>query len=243
MARLRAWDSPDVEWGAFPVFPAVSTQIKARSEGLIERRLEAAQSLVVSKLAPGFDDECVEGLRRIVDEVAAGRRGALKFLVFDFAHHMTRDSEAGEGFGRLINAVANLVVKAPIVAVASVRADLTGADLDLALACNLIMAEAGRQFSFGADPTVSLATYGFLSQKIGFVRAEKLMEGGAVLDAEQMHDLLLVKTVMPDGAGFAGIEQQLTRSVRRHNSTYGIYRAQRITHPALTEVLDEARIA
>lgn len=242
MGRLRALDSLDADWGALPVFPALKPQAKSPSEGLIERRFEAAQSLVVSKLAPGFDDECVEGLRRIVDDVVAGRRGSIKFLVFDFAHHMTRDSEAGEGFGRLINAVANLVVNVPVVAVASVRADITGADLELALACNLMIAEASRQFLFGADPTVSLATYGFLSQKIGFVRAEQLMEG-AVLDAGEMRDLLLVKAVMPDGAGFAGIEQQLSRSVRRHNSTYGIYRAQRIAHPALSSMLDEARIA
>jgi enoyl-CoA hydratase/carnithine racemase len=243
MDRLEAWDAAETDWGAFPVFPLLRDQSKAPVRGLIERRLDAAQSLVVSKLAPGFDDDCVDGLRRIVDDVAAGRRGALKFLVFDFAHQMTRDSEAGEGFGRLINAVANLVLTAPVVAVASVRADMAGADLEMAMACNVIVAEASRRFSFAADPTVSLATYGFLSQKIGFVRAERLMEGGAMLDARAMSDLLLVKAVLPDGEGFAGIERHLARSVRRHNSTYGIYRAQRITHPFIPDAMDEALIA
>jgi enoyl-CoA hydratase/carnithine racemase len=243
MDRLQVWDFADGDWGAFPVFPALRDQPKSPARGLIERRLDAAQSLVISKLTPGFDDECVDSLRQILDDVTAGRRGSLKFLVFDFAHQMQRDSEAGEGFGRLINAVATLVLTVPVVAVASVRADMAGADLDMALACNLMVAEAGKRFSFAGDPTVSLAAYGFLSQKIGFVRAERLMESGAVLSAGEMSDLLLVKAVLPDGAGFTGIEQHLTRSIRRHNSAYGIYRAQRIAHPVLSDTLDEARIA
>ncbi|HUO23938.1 MAG TPA: hypothetical protein VMU59_15595 [Caulobacteraceae bacterium] len=244
MGRLQVLDSLDSDWwGPLPIFPALKAMPKSPVEGLIERRLGAAQGLMISKFAPGFDDECVEGLRRIVADVVAGRRGPVKYLVFDFAHQIERDSEAGEGFGQLINAVANLVLTAPMVTVASVRADLTGADLELALACNMIVAEAGRRFSFATDPTTSLATYGFLSQKIGFVRTERLMERGAVLDAREMSELLLVKAVLAEGSGVSGVEQHLARQLRRHNSAYGIYRAQRIAHPTISDDLDEARIA
>ena len=242
MDGFSGFDPVDYDLGVLPIFPALKAFGRSAVEGLIERRLDAHQSLVVTKLTAGFDDECVEGLRRIVADVAAGRRGQVKYLVFDFAHHMERDSEGGADFNRLVSEVANLVLNAPIVSVAAVRAHLSGADLELALACNVMVAEHGRRFSFAADPAVSLATYGFLSQKIGFVRAERLMEHQASLDCDQMHQLLLVKSIMEPSAGFGGIEQFLSRSVRRHNSAYGIYRAQRIAHPAICED-DTLRIA
>jgi hypothetical protein len=237
MDGFQAFDSYEYDAAVLPMLSSLRKAPAAPVEGLIERRLEAQQSLVVTKLAAGFDDACVERLGHIVEDVVAGRRGRIKYLVFDFAHHMERDSEGGQGFDQLIRAVADLVLDVPIVSVASVRADLSGADLELALACNVMVAEPGRRFSFAADPAVSLATYGFLSQKIGFVRAERLMERGASLDAVQMNELLLVKSLLEPNLGFAGLEQFLDRSVRRHNSTYGIYRAQRIAHPTLIQAL------
>ncbi len=106
----------------------------------------------------------------------------------------------------------------------------------------MVIAEDGRRFHFMGDPVVSLATYGFLSQKIGFVRAERLMERGDSVAAVQMHEMMLVKALLEPGSGFAGVEQFLARTARRHNSCYGIYRAQRIAAPALDDDLD-AQIA
>ncbi len=246
MESFQAADILDFDPSAPLIFPGLGGALRAfkardRHEGLIEREIAALQTLVVTKLVAGFDDDCVESLRKIVDDVAAGRRGALKFLVFDFAHHVERDSEGGADFSRLVNAVANLILRAPIICVACVRADMAGADLELALACNMMIAESGRRFSFAADPALSLGTYGFLAQKIGFVRAERLMEGSVSLRAEQMADLLLVKATLEPGAGFAMVEQVLARAARRHNASYAIHRAQRIARPAFAD--DEARLA
>lgn len=249
MDGFQSVDVLDVDPGIMPIFPGLGGFLNAReprgaNEGLIEHSVPALQALVITKLVAGLDDHCVESLRRIIEDVAAGRRGMLKFLVLDFAHHMERDSEGGVDFNRLVNELANLILRSPIVSVACVRADLAGADLDLALACNLMIAESGRRFSFAADPALSLATYGFLSQKIGFVGAERLMEKSDRVAAEQMQDLLLVKAILAKGAGFAEVEQFLARSIRRHNSSYAIYRAQRIARPAFVgDTLDDARIA
>ena len=248
MDGLQSVDILEFDPAVLPIFPSLGGFLqartgRARNEGLIEHRIPALQTLVVTKLVAGFDDECVECLRGIVEDAAAGRRGPMKYLVLDFAHHMERDSEGGSDFGRLVNALAQLILRSPVVSVACVRANLAGADLELALACNTMIAEAGRRYSFAADPTLSLATYGFLSQKIGFVRAERLMESGDSVDAEQMRDLLLVKALLEQGAGFCEVEQFLTRALRRHNSAYAIYRAQRIAGASFLEDIDEAKIA
>jgi hypothetical protein len=217
------------------IYPLISGARAPLVDGLIERRLDGLDTLVVTKTTPGFDACCVESLRRIVRDAASGRPGGLKFLVLDFAHGGDRDSLGGEGFQYLVAEMANLILRAPVVSVACVRANMLGADLELALACNMIVGEAGRRFSFAADPILSLATYGFLSQKIGFVRAERLMERGEVLDIAQMHELMLVKDVAESGAGLGGLESFITRVGRRYNSCYGIYRAQRIAAPVFAE--------
>jgi hypothetical protein len=240
MDSFQGVDIIDFDPAVRPIPPGLGgflQALKAHSphEGLIEHTIPALQTLVVTKLVAGLDDDCVESLGRIVEEVASGRRGPLKFLVLDFAHHMERDSEAGADFSRLVQAVANLILRAPVISIACIRAHMAGADLELALACNTMIAEAGRRFSFAADPAQSLGIYAFLAQKIGFVRAERMIESSVEISAEQMLDLLLVKATLAPGAGFSAIEQHLARAVRRHNAAYAIHRAQRIARPAFAD--------
>jgi enoyl-CoA hydratase/carnithine racemase len=163
-----------------------------------------------------------------VRDAAAGRLGQLKFIAFDFAHPGDEEAMAGKGFDALVTDLADLILHAPVVSVGYARGSLSGADLELALACSMLVGEECARFSFAADPVSSVRTYGFLARKIGFVRAERLMERGEVLDAAQMRDLFLLKDVVKGGAGLAGLDQFLRHTLRRHNSAYGIYRAQRI---------------
>jgi len=123
------------------------------------------------------------------------------------------------------------------VLVANARGDMSGADLEFALACSILIGEADARFSFAADPIASMATYGFLAQKLGFVRAERLMERGEVLDAQQMHDLLLLKDVAEPGSAMDGIREISDAHLKRHNSCYGIYRAHRMASPAVRQDL------
>ncbi len=221
--------------GHYPTFADTLEPVFPTAEGLVVRRMDDLQTLLVTKTLAGMDSARIEAIRKIVRDAAAGRLGALKFLVLDFAHDGEADAAGAEGFHALVNELANLILKAPIVSVACARAHMVGADLELALACSMIIGEDGARFSFAADPVLSLATYGFLAHKIGFVRAERLMERGEILDAEQMHDILLVKSVAESGAGIKGIEGFLARTGRRHNSCYGIYRAHRMASPAVAE--------
>lgn len=207
------------------VEPVSRPLVQAR--GLSVRRIDDHAALVVSKTVPGFDADVVADLRALVRDAAAGRLGSLKFLAFEFAHEGFPLSMGGEGFAELVDELADLVLAAPIIPIASVRASMAGADLEFALACSVVIGEAETRFSFAADPTVSLGVYGLLAMKIGFVRAERLMDEAEIIDAAAMHDLLLMKDVAP--AGDDPLDAFLARAGRRHNSSYGIYRAQRIS--------------
>lgn len=209
---------------------------EASSSGVLDvQRLEDLDSVIVTKTTAGFDDETIAALRNTLRDAAAGRLGKLKFLVVDFAHEGHGGRANSDDFDALITEAANLILRAPIVLVANARAPMAGADVEFALACSMLVGEAGAQFHFGEDPIVSVETYGFLSQKLGFVRAERLMESAEVLSAQEMHDLLLLKDVVEDGSGLVGLRMFLTKTARRHNSCYGIYRASRMASPVVRQ--------
>lgn len=223
--------------------PPVAHGVGTRPEGLSFSRLDLLEALVVTKRTAGFDRATVGSLIRLVHDACSGRLGALKFLVIDFAHPGEDEAIRGEGFDHLVGTVADMILAAPVVPVANARAQMGGADLEFALACSMLTSEQGSRFSFAADPVTSVGLYGSLAQKIGFVRAERLMDGGEVLSAEQMRDLLLVKEVAGDGVGLAAIDRFLRSRARKHNSCYALYRAQRIALPSIYQRLAEAKLA
>ena len=203
-----------------------------RAKGLSLGRQDDQQALTVTKTLPGFSDAIISDLRQVVRDVAAGRFGPLKFLAFDFAHAGFPFAMAGEGFNDLVDELCNLILAAPVISIACARADMAGADLEFALACSMFVGERGRRFSFAADPSVSLGTYGFLAMKLGFVQAERLMDGD-IVDADRLHALLLLKEV----GGADVLSQVIGKTSRRHNACYGIYRAQRISAEAVHQNL------
>jgi enoyl-CoA hydratase/carnithine racemase len=196
--------------------------------GLSVHRIDDIEALVISKSVPGFSPAVVAGLSSLVRAAGAGRLGRLKFLVFDFAHEGFPLSLGAEGFEALVLDLSNLILSAPVVTVISARANLAGADLEFALACNIMVGETGRRFSFAADVTVSIGAYGLLAQKIGFVKAERLMEKGDIIGSAEMCELYLMKEAVEETGDLAAIEGFVRKTARRHNACYGIYRAQRM---------------
>ncbi|MEI7932528.1 MAG: enoyl-CoA hydratase [Alphaproteobacteria bacterium] len=223
----------------FPVLVDTLPVLVSGVRSLSVRRNETLEAIIVSKTAPGFSRQTVEALRRVVRELAAGRLGKVNFLVLDLAHEGFALSTAEEGFDDLLAEIETLILAAPVISIAAARADLAGADLELALACSMMVGREDVRFSFAADLLVSIGAYALLAQKLGFVRAERLMESGEILDANQMRDLCLLKDVLEtDGA--AGIEAYLRKTARRHNAWCGVYRAQRVTSPAVHQTLRQA---
>jgi enoyl-CoA hydratase/carnithine racemase len=195
---------------------------------LAMQRLDDLDTVILTKTITGFDNATIAELRERIRDAAAGRLGRLKFLVMDFDHAGHAGPANSDEFDALITEAANLILSAPVVLIANARGPMAGADIEFALACSMLVGEADTQFSFAEDPIVSMETYGFLAQKLGFVRAERLMESGEILTAQQMHELLLLKDVIDDSEGLRGF---LAKTARRHNSCYGIYRAHRMASP------------
>jgi enoyl-CoA hydratase/carnithine racemase len=189
-----------------------------------------ADTLVIAKSRAGFDAEAVGGLSALLDAIVSGEVAGLKYLVFDF-HHGCEDgvSECADGFEALVAANAELILNAPVISIAWARSDMRGADLEFAMSCSTIVAARGARFQFNADAADSFGLYNALSKKIGFAKAERLLENEQVLSAEEMEKLFLVKEIVEKDDGEAGILRYVEQLGRRYNASCGIFRAQRMS--------------
>lgn len=195
--------------------------------------LRPLETLVVSKSCAGFDRACVNDLTALVEAVACGALSGLKFLVFDFAHGASDSSSAADGFENLVAANAELILDTPVITVAWASGVMRGADLDFALHCSALVAQREARFSFAGDPFALLGLYAALGRKIGFVKAERLIERNELVTADEMRDLLIVKDVVETQDRFAAIERYIARFGRRYNASHALFRAQRLAMPLI----------
>jgi enoyl-CoA hydratase/carnithine racemase len=191
--------------------------------------LQPLDALVVTKSCAGFDQGVIGELRHLLSTIAHGELMGLKYLIYDFAHPADASkARASEGFEELLAANAGLILEAPVITIAWARTLMGGADLDFALYCSSIIAESSARFSFEGDPQTLLSLYSGMARKIGFVKAERLLEGALTLNAADMLELSLVKEVVEPEPGFAAFEHYVARSSRRYNASCAMFRAQRI---------------
>jgi enoyl-CoA hydratase/carnithine racemase len=200
---------------------------KCKSGSLELNRLEGGDVLVVSKLHPGFDDACIDDLTGLLSAISSGRIARPKYLVFDFAHRRGSEASGSAEFQNLVAANSELILEAPVITVAWVRSFMAGADFEFACHCAMLVAEKEALFSFDGDPDRLFGLYASLARKIGLVKTQGLMETGAVLRAEEMHNLMLVKDVVEPRRGLAAVGDYMRQCGRRYNAAYAIFRAQR----------------
>lgn len=193
---------------------------------------DEADVLVLSKSHRGFSRHELERFTETVDAAAAGRFPKARYLVLDF-HTTTPDLGcANPEFNRLAANIETLVSRSSLIAAACVRGRIGGSDLELALACNMMLADADAEFHFAGDQG-SLGLYGSLATKLGYVYAERIIEQGATLTAEQMKDKLLVRDILELSGGLDPLWRFLERTSRRHNASWAIFRAQRMAAPSI----------
>lgn len=195
--------------------------------------LSGQEALVLSKTRPGFDVASVATVMALVGRVRDGAYPALKYFVFDFAHGDAPSMGLPEGAVDMIAATAELIVATPVITLAWARGRCAGVDFDLAMHCSAIIAETGATFSFEGDPFDLFGLYAALGRRLGFVKAERLIESERVLSAEEAHELMLVRELAPPLSDLSGISAYLAQFERRYNASHAIFRAQRMAEPPI----------
>jgi enoyl-CoA hydratase/carnithine racemase len=195
--------------------------------------LAPLDALVLTKARPGFDAAGAADIMTLLGDVRSGAYPSLKYFVFDFAPGDDVAGGAPEGFADMVAATAELIVATPVITLAWARGRCSGLDFDVAMHCSAIVAESGASFSFDGDPFELFGLYAALGRRLGFVKAERLIESGRVLGAEEAHELMLVRDLAPASAGLGGIVDYLAQFERRYNASHAIFRAQRLAEPPI----------
>jgi DSF synthase len=129
----------------------------------------------------------------------------------------------------------------PIITIALVQGDALGGGFECALAHDVIIAERSAKFGlpevlFNLFP--GMGAYSLLSRRIGRVAAERLILGGRVHTAEELHAMGLVDVLAEDGCGTEAVLEFVDSTQRWHNARLATYKARRRVDPL---TLDELR--
>ena len=132
---------------------------------------------------------------------------------------------------------------ASTVTISLVQGDALGGGFELALASDLIIAEAGTRLGF---PEIlfnlfpGMGAYSFLARRIGARKTEAMLLSGNIYTAEQLADMGVVDIVAPAGEGKRTVEQWIRKHHHHHNGMRSIYECRRnvwpITHKELTDI-------
>lgn len=134
----------------------------------------------------------------------------------------------------------------PMTTISLVQGDALGGGFETALCCSVIVAERRARFSFPEilfDLFPGMGAYSLLARRIGPAKAEKLITGGAIHSAAELHEMGLVDVLAEDGQGESAVYDYIERHMRRRNAYQGLYRVRHRYHPVtLAELTDISEI-
>lgn len=130
----------------------------------------------------------------------------------------------------------------PMVTIALVQGDALGGGFECALAHDVIIAEKSAKFGlpevlFNLFP--GMGAYSFLSRRLGRAAAEKMILSGRIYSADELHEMGLVHTVVPDGEGEQAVRDYVDANSRWHNAHHATYKAGRRVDPVTLDELKD----
>jgi DSF synthase len=126
--------------------------------------------------------------------------------------------------------------------IALVQGDALGGGLELALACQTIVAERGVQMGFpevlfGLFP--GMGAYSFLSRRISPRLAEQMMLNGVMYSSEELHEMGIVDVLVPKGEGVRAVHEVIRQNRRIANARLAVHKAREIVAPVSLQELNE----
>jgi len=128
----------------------------------------------------------------------------------------------------------------PLLTVALVQGDALGGGFEAVLTNDVIIAERGSKFGlpeilFNMFP--GMGAYSLLCRRLDGTRAQQLILGGRLYDAEELETMGLVDLVVDAGEGEAAVREYLTRNQRRHGVLHALSQVRRRCQPVSYEEL------
>lgn len=129
-----------------------------------------------------------------------------------------------------------------VISIGLVQGDALGGGFESLLSFDILCAERGARFGFpeqlfGLFPGMGALT--FLGRKLGFAKAEQLVRTGALLTAEELHEMGVVHILAERGQGIAAINKYIHRHASRHGAELCLLQASKRANPIPFEELDD----
>ena len=128
----------------------------------------------------------------------------------------------------------------PMTTISLVQGDALAGGCEAAISSNIVIAEKSARFGlpevlFNLIP--GMGAYSFLIRKVSPNVAERLILGGDMISAAQMHRMGLVDYLVDDGKGEAAVDDFLARHYRRANAQAALNRVKQMLNPVTYEEL------
>ena len=128
----------------------------------------------------------------------------------------------------------------PITTVSLVQGQALGGGFEVALSCDVIIAEQGSQMGF---PEIifnlfpGMGAYNLLTRRIGSALAERIILSGNTYSASELFDMGIVDVLAEDGEGEQTLEDYLKSHNQSHNTIRSIKKIRQIVHPITRQSL------
>ena len=128
----------------------------------------------------------------------------------------------------------------PLTTISLVQGEALGGGFEAAISSNTVVAEESARFGL---PEIlfnlihGMGAYSFLIRKTTPDIVERLITGGEIFTARQMHELKLVDEVVADGEGVSAVRGLLARHQRKGNAYTAFGRVKQCINPVTYEEL------
>ncbi len=122
----------------------------------------------------------------------------------------------------------------PITTVSLVQGQALGGGFEIALSCDVIIAERSSQMGF---PEIlfnlfpGMGAYNLLTRRIGSALAERIILSGRTYSASELYDMGVIDVLAEDGAGVQATEDYLNSHNQSHNTIRSIKKIRQLVHP------------
>ena len=132
----------------------------------------------------------------------------------------------------------------PITTISLVQGDALGGGFEAALASDILVSEKQSQFGF---PEVlfnlfpGMGAFNLLERRIGMRRTERMLLGGKLHRAEELHAEGIVDIPAEDGRGENAVYEHIVRQAGRQNTHQAVLQVRRKLRPLLYEELMDVK--
>jgi len=122
----------------------------------------------------------------------------------------------------------------PITMVSLVQGQTLGGGFEMALSCDVIIAERSSQMGF---PEIlfnlfpGMGAYNLLARRIGSALAERIILSGRTYSAGELYDMGVIDVLAEDGKGVQATEDYLNSHNQSHNTIRAMKKIRQIVHP------------